>query len=141
MKDLKFIRHKNGERVSPEDNDIEFDGVGFETVEGPERVRQSVLKIISTALNSNPVIPDYGSDLPSVPGTPDNGINEKIRKSIAEALSFLIEVEESTDPSERIEGVAKLTVSNSTEDPTKKIVNLIVSLVDGSTLPEIVVEN
>ncbi len=114
MKDLKFIKLPMGRQlITPDENDVEFDPKtgDFVTVEGHARKLQDVVKILITAIQSNPILPDYGTTLSILPGTRAfSDLQQKTRDTIIQAMGFLQAVEQSSDPSERIRSIASLTV-------------------------------
>ncbi len=136
MKDLAFIKIPAGGTalVNADENDLEPDGTGdFLTVTGHAYVLQNLLKILLTALKSDPITPAYGTVMGSAVGQRDTNSNEIIRASIVRAVAFLIEVETSQDPSERIQGIKRTTVTMDTDNVTK-IVTITVMLEDGQEL-------
>ena len=131
MKDLFLISVPNfPSPVAADDNDILFANGDFVVVEGQERKFQDVVKILETAIGSNPVFETYGSALPTVPGTVDVSINDKIRETIISAIAFLVEVETSRQLSERVAGIKLLNIKTDTDGVTK-IARLVVALQDG----------
>lgn len=134
MKDLALISVPNFDSpVAADDNDILFAKGDFVVVEGQERKFQDVVKILETAIGSNLVFPTYGSALPTVPGTVDISINEKIRETIISAIAFLVEVETSRELSERISGIRQLNIKTDSDGVTK-IVRLVVALQNGQNI-------
>jgi hypothetical protein len=71
--------------------------------------------------------------LPTVPGTVDISINEKIRETIISAIAFLVEVETSRELSERISGIRQLNIKTDSDGVTK-IVRLVVALQNGQNI-------
>jgi len=134
MKDLFLIQVPAAPQpVSADDNDIFFKDGDVVVVEGQERKFQDVVKILETAIQSNPVFPTYGSALPTVPGTIDIGINDKIRESMISAIAFLVEVESSPVLSERIAGIRQLNIKTDVDGVTK-IARLVVALQNGQNI-------
>lgn len=134
MKDIFLIQVPPGpNQVSATENDIFFEDGEVVTVEGQERKFQDLVKILETALESNPIFPTYGSALPTIPGTIDIGVNEKIRESVIAAISFLSETEISRLLSERIAGIRLLNVKTDVDGVTK-IMRLVVALQNGQDI-------
>jgi hypothetical protein len=133
MKDLKFIKLPLGRQlINPDENDVEFDPKtgDFVTVEGHARKLQDLVKILITAIKSNPIIPDYGSTLSILPGTRAfSDLQQKVKDTIIQVMGFLQAVEQSSDPSERFGSIASLTVTRT--GPQEIFLVLAVQLEDG----------
>lgn len=135
MKDFKFIVPPSGnEPVNPDENDFVFEDGKIIMVEGHDRKLQDTLKILMTALGTNPVFPMYGSTLPAVAGTRDIDANDKISEGIKEAIAFLVEVEESRFASERIAGIRKLVIRRDPDDAETRIIRIVIALQDGQNI-------
>ncbi len=133
MKDLSFIRLAPDMimPVSAIENDLLPDGQGdFQVVSGHDYVIQNVVKILLTARGSDPILPTYGSDMSKAVGQRDIDQTETISQSIKKALSFLIQVETSRIPSERIKAIKSLTVTGT----SVKVATLSLVLEDGQVL-------
>ncbi len=134
MKDLYLINVPNfASPVAADNNDILFASGTVVSVEGEERKFQDVVKILETAVASNPVFPTYGSALPTVPGSIDISINDKIRESIIACIAFLVEIETSKLLSERIAGIRQLNIKTDVDGVTK-IIRLVVALQNGQNV-------
>jgi phage baseplate assembly protein W len=134
MKDLYLINVPDyASPVAADNNDILFAGGTVVIVEGEERKFQDVVKILETAIQSNPVFPTYGSALPTVPGTIDISINDKIRESVIAAMAFLVEIETSRLLSERISGIRQLNIKTDADGVTK-VIRLVVALQNGQNV-------
>jgi hypothetical protein len=138
MKDFKFIRINPTDPTAPqtaEYNDFMPDANGNpEIVEGADRRLQDLIKICTTTLKSNPVFPTYGTLIASAVGKVDSVSNQILADSVIAAVSFLAEIENPTDPAERIQGIKKCTVQKDAGDPTRKILVLEVVLQNGQIL-------
>jgi phage baseplate assembly protein W len=134
VKDLFLISVPNfPSPVAADDNDVLFKNGDFVAVEGQERKFQDVIKILETAIGSNPVFTTYGSALPTVPGTEDISVNDKIRESVIAAIAFLVETETSHELSERISGIRLLNIKTDADGVTK-VVRLVVALQNGQNI-------
>lgn len=134
MKDLFLIQVPNfPSAVSADQNDIFFQNGDAVVVDGQERKFQDLVKILETAIGSNPVFDTYGSALPTVPGTLDISAAEKIRESVIAAVAFLAETESSNLLSERIAGIRLLNVKKDTDGVTE-IMRLVVALQNGQDI-------
>jgi hypothetical protein len=135
VKDLKFIQYQAGNSaVVAEVNDLLPENGDVAYVEGHDRKLQDLVKILATAIGSNPVFITYGSDLPTVVGKPAIDIPDQIRESILAAVSFLVEMETSPLPAEQIGSIQNLTVKKDGNNPEQYFVNLTVVLNDGTEL-------
>ncbi len=135
MRDLRFIKYQSGNAaVSAEENDIEPGVLGdVDYVEGHDRKLQDLVKILETAIGSNPIFTTYGSTLPLAVGRRDAETDDYIRDGIISAVSFLVEMETSPEPSERISGIKSLTIEKGSEAGSR-VVTLVVTLKDGSEI-------
>ncbi len=134
MKDLFLINVPNFPApVAADNNDITFAGGTVVTVEGQERKFQDVVKILETAISSNAVFPTYGSALPTVPGTIDISITDKIRETVIAAIAFLVEIETSRLLSEIISGIRQLNIKTDPDGVTK-VIRLVVALKNGQNV-------
>ncbi len=132
MRDLFLINLEPGASlVSAENNDLEFAQGDLVTVDKHARKFQDVVKILETERGENPVLPEYGTDLPSLPGsvTPAS----KASDSIVRAIAFLAEIEPSKDPAERIDGIRSMKVTP-TPDGSEIDIRLSVALKDGNDI-------
>jgi predicted helicase len=84
-----------------------------------------------TQLGANVVYPDYGSALPGIPGKRNNpGTLDLIRDGVIRAVSFVKEMETSTDTAEIIDQIVSLSVAE-TADKQGYIIRLKVQMQDG----------
>ena len=111
MIDLKYI-----DAVKPTPmgyNDIEWTADGdIAVIEGPDRVKQDVVKILLTETGLMPY-PNYGSSLPSMSGnTPySTTMLDAISNEVISDMHYLILGEESQVPSEQISELKSMDVS------------------------------
>jgi hypothetical protein len=101
-------------------------------LEGPARKFQDIAKILITRIGSDSVIPTYGSQIPNVMGQRAIDVNDKLTDGVIEAMAFLVEVEQSTEPDENIAGIRSLKVETPRSEPRERDVNLDVDLQDGT---------
>ena len=129
MKDIFFIASEGeGVPLNPDGNDIQFANGDLVLVDGPTRKFQDIAKILLTQIGADPIIPTYGSDLPSVMGhknTPET-VN-KVTDSIVQAMAFLVEAEQSPLANENIKSIVTLNVQDGS-DPRELDIRLVVAL-------------
>ena len=135
MKDLQLLDSTHPDlAVAAERNDIVLNGNEFVTIEDAPRKVQDVIKALITQVGSNNVYPNYGSRLPSLPGTrKDANFTEAVADSVLYTMGYLQANEESTKPSERIRRIISLNLDTTT-DPLSVMLILALELEDGSSL-------
>ena len=128
MNDLQFLNYPGNAPISPQFNDIELVGSDFALISGPQRKAQDVLKILVTRVQSNWAYPDYGSALPTLPGSRNTQssagnsvILSQITDSIQLALGFIQQIETSVDPTERLQNIVSLSVQQGSDSRTLNV--------------------
>jgi hypothetical protein len=143
IKDLFLINMPAlGLPIDPESNDLAIQGNDFVSLNGTDRKRQDIIKILMTLIRSNLIYQNYGSLLPSLVGkrgnTQDPTFQSNISRSVTQALSYVQAMEISTDPSEQIDSIVSLTIAplqnGSQTDARGVVLNLTILMKDGSTI-------
>lgn len=120
--------------VTPALNDFEIDGHDLLLLEGPDRRKQDIAKILVTALGSNPITPTYGSPLPDTIGERDSQeLLGQINDGVIQAMAFLDRVDKSTRLDEKIKSIT-LDVQEDPADKRSKIIILAVTLGNGQVV-------
>lgn len=134
MDDLRLFPVQTGALYAAADNDLEIESYDIVKLSGTARRTQDIIKILTTTVQSNPAYPTYGSYLSATIGNRDQEeiIKEKIKNSIVQAMSFLNNIENSGVPSEQLDSIVSLVIEKD-KDPRAYIINLVVSMKDGST--------
>jgi phage baseplate assembly protein W len=126
---------KGGEKyVIDERGDLQFDKNGqLILVSNSEKLRQNIGKILLTEQGKSDVAPEYGSTLPTFPGTPispDPGF-AIMKQTILDALGFYItQYLDSTNPDEKIETIETLSVKL---DDTNSVIHIVLVITTEST--------
>jgi len=114
--------------------DIDIVSTGdLATLEGKDKLRQQVMKVILTRLTSNPFHSEYGSSLNSIIDKKlDNFTRLIIHQSISEAIKYLQDVQTNLldlPASETILRLSSLSIVDSVESPNK--VSITISILSG----------
>ena len=133
MKDYQFLGTADY-RYYGDSNDIKFDSLmDIKTLEGADRKRQDVVKILLTEVGAAISDESYGTRIVSSIFAPLTSSEDKKRlaDSVVYALTFLGSIEQSSLDSENIAQILSLKVVPSS-DPRYMSMNLTVQLMDGS---------
>lgn len=133
MKDFKFLQITSKDGAF---RDFKFDRNGdLQYVDGPDRVKQNIVKILLTVKGRNSKYPDYGSLLQRISNIKYNKDkkSELIKESILQALTYLDIVEESDEPDEVIEQIKSMKIVPS-DDPREIIIDMLIKLESGDEL-------
>ena len=111
MKDLKYLAAVKSPPGPYNDIEIGADG-DIVTVDGVDRIKQDVAKILMTELGLMPY-PNYGSSLPLMPGSQQfsSTLLDTISSEVISAVQYLVYVEESALLDEQISSITTLKVS------------------------------
>jgi phage baseplate assembly protein W len=111
MKDLKYLASLKSTSTAFNDSEIGPDG-DLVTVEGADRVKQDIAKILLTENGLMPY-PNYGTSLPTLPGNSQfsSDLLNNVSSEVISAIHYLVFIEESQVPAEQIDSLSSLDVS------------------------------
>lgn len=134
MKDIAFLSAPSPTvAISPDANDVRFDGGDVVMVEGHARKFQDIAKILLTRFGADSAFPTYGSQIPNVVGNRAIDVDALVSDGVVESIAFLAEVETSPRSDETIVAIRSLEVS-SAGDPRQLNVKLDVALQDDAVV-------
>lgn len=114
--------------------DIEFDLHGrLRTIDGNNKIKQSVFKALLTTVGTNEVLPDYGSTISLSIGQKFDALTEfRLYQSISQAVNFLIQ-EQSNNPllplNETILNLSSVNIAQDQTDP--RIIRVFIKVQTG----------
>jgi len=136
MKDFKFLRTKDYEFYGNL-NDLNYDSnKDIEIIENSSRIKQDIVKILSTRIGENLIFDGYGSELKSLIGQNfiQTNIQTIIKNTILYAISYIDTLENSADSSERIKEIKNVQITRDKYDPRIVYIKLEIILQNNETL-------
>jgi phage baseplate assembly protein W len=136
MNELKVIGTEEGKYYGTY-NDITYLNGDMVTITGIEKLRQNIAKILMTKQGTNNIFPGFGSQLENIVNNrvmDDPNVQKDIINAIVYAFTYLNQIDDSAETSEKIDTIKSIDISTNILDGRQLLIKINVTNQDGQDI-------